>query len=132
MPCGLSGEFSLISWLFFTQFEVCICVKALLHFALFHSRFSRVFPRIYDTNMLVSKTRVKTQEKCKENARGIQNTCFYNTLCVGQKCESVAFCLHFACVLLAFCSQFAHVLLTSFTKTQIWALAIEKFKINNN
>ena len=73
--------------------------KALLHYALFHSRFlfSRVFPRVYETNILVSKTRVKTQEKCKKNARKNPKRdpnarkCFYITLCAGQKRVSVAF-----------------------------------------
>ena len=31
--------------------------------------FSRVFPGVYDTKMLVFKTRMKTQEKCKKNMR---------------------------------------------------------------
>ena len=62
-------------------------LKALLHYVLFHlhfgfiSCFSCTFPRVYDTNMLVSKTRVKTREKrggkkggktrekCETNAR---------------------------------------------------------------
>ena len=47
--------------------------------------FSRVFPRVYDTNMLVSKTRVKTQEKRKKNPNREPNArkCFYITLCIG-------------------------------------------------
>ena len=48
-------------------------VKALSHYALFHwrfgffSRFCHVYPQVYDTNMLVSKTQVKTQEKREKN-----------------------------------------------------------------
>ena len=37
------------------------------------SRFSRVNPRVYDTNMLVSKMQMKTQEKYKKNASKIEN-----------------------------------------------------------
>ena len=61
-----------------------INVKALLHYALFHCHFSfylaffilpRLFPCVFpcvfhcvlDTNMLVSKTLVKTQENCKKH-----------------------------------------------------------------
>ena len=69
------------------QREACLGIfylglKALLHYALFHWRFSfyltffilpRVFPRVLDTNMLVSKTRVKTREKREKNARKIKN-----------------------------------------------------------
>ena len=49
--------------------------KALLHYALFHSRFgfflsfwifSRVFTHVFDINMLVSKARVKMREKREE------------------------------------------------------------------
>ena len=56
------------------------------------------FSRVYDTNMLVSKTRVKTQEKCKKKPKREPNArkCFYITLGVGQKRESVAFCSCFA------------------------------------
>ena len=40
----------------------------------FYSRvFPHVFPRVYDINMLVSKTRMKTREECKKNARKIKN-----------------------------------------------------------
>ena len=41
--------------------------------------FSRVFTRVFDTNMLVSKMRVKMQEKCKKNARKF----VYIALCIG-------------------------------------------------
>ena len=50
-------------------------VKALLHYALIHLRFyfshvfARVMTRVFDTNMLVSKTRVKTREKSKTRAQ---------------------------------------------------------------
>ena len=57
-------------------------LMALLHYALSHWRFSfyfaffifpRVFPRVLDINMLVSKTQVKMREKCNKNAKKIQN-----------------------------------------------------------
>ena len=73
-------------------------------------RFSRVFPRVYDTNMLVSKTQVKTQEKCKKNTRKIQNA--------SPTREDVSILLYplgknasqlrFARILLTFCSHFGH------------------------
>ena len=60
----------------YAYFEKKIYLKALLHFTLFHSRFFLLFPYflaffifclvstcVFDTNMLVSKTRVKTREK---------------------------------------------------------------------
>ena len=61
-------------------------VKALLHYALFHlcfrflSRLSQIF-HVFDTNMSVSKTRVKTREKSKtrENIRIL----FHITLYIG-------------------------------------------------
>ena len=72
----------------------------------FLSRFSRVFPRVYDTNMLVSKTRVKTQEKCKKNARNIQNASptQENVSILHYTLGKNASQLRFACVLLAFWS----------------------------
>ena len=48
--------------------------------------FPRVFPGVLDTNMLVSKTRVKTQNKNARklaNARKTREFFFYITLCVG-------------------------------------------------
>ena len=102
-------------------------VKALLHYAFFHWRFSRAYPRVYDTNMLVSNTRVKTQEKWKESARKIKKASptreIFSILhyALGKNASKLrfsrvmlAFCLRFACVLLAFCC----VLLTNLTKTQ--------------
>ena len=63
-----------------------LAVKALLHYALFHRRFSfylaffilprdfpRLIPHVLDTNMSVSKPQVKNQEKSKKNARKIKN-----------------------------------------------------------
>ena len=49
------------------------CSTCVFYFHVFFSRFSRVFPRVYDTNMLVSKTRVKTQEKHMKNVRKVKN-----------------------------------------------------------
>ena len=51
---------------------------------------------MYDTNMLVSQTRVKTQEnarKSKKNPKREPNArkCFYISLCVEKKRKSVAF-----------------------------------------
>ena len=65
--------------------------KGLLHYPLFHAQFlffsgfSCVFTRAFDTNILVSKTQVKTCEKRKKNARIITNAnpSFYMTLCIG-------------------------------------------------
>ena len=76
-------------------------------------RFPCVFPIVLDTNVLVSKTRVKTQEKCKKNPKREPNArkCFYIILSFWQKRKSVAFCSRFAHVLLTFCSRFARVLL---------------------
>ena len=85
-------------------------LKALLHYALFHSHFlfftcfSCVFPRIYDTNMLVSKT----QEKCKENARKIQNA---------SPTREHFSILHYALSKNTSQLRFARVLLISLTKT---------------
>ena len=100
----------------------CLALKALLDYALFHWRFSfylalfilprvfpRVSPRVLDTDMLVSKTRVKMQEKCKKNARKIQNA--------SPMRENVS-TLHYALGKNASQSRFARVLLTNFTKTQ--------------
>ena len=78
--------------------------------------FSRVFPRVHDTSMLVSTTRLKTQKKCKKNARKKQ---------IASPTQEHVFILHYAfgktrvsCVYQAFCSRFARVLLTNVTKTQ--------------
>ena len=49
----------------------CFYIKALLHFALYHWSFifSRVFPRVNDTNMLVSKTREKREKNLKRELK---------------------------------------------------------------
>ena len=90
---------------------ITLCVVSLGF--LFHLAFfilprvlPRVFPRVLDTNMLVSKTRVKTQEKCKKNARKIQNA--------SPTRDNVSI-LHYKNVIQ---SRFARVLLTNFTKMQ--------------
>ena len=59
-------------------------LKALLHYALIHLRF--YFSRVFDTNMLVSKTRVKPRENSEKNKKKREpnaRQCFYITLCVG-------------------------------------------------
>ena len=89
---------------------ITLCVVSLAF--LFHLAFfilPRVFPRVFDTNMLVSKTRVKTQEKSKKNPSKIQNA---------SPMRENVFILHYALGKNAFCSGFAPVLLTNFTKTQ--------------
>ena len=96
-----------------TLITLCVVPLVFLIFHAFFTRFSRVFPRVYDTNMLVSKTRVKTQEKCKKNARKIQNTMRWAKNASQLRFARVllAFCSRFACVLLAFCLRFARSLL---------------------
>ena len=53
------------------NYNICMLsvqsVKALLHYALIHLRF--YFSRVFDTNMLVSKTREKTREKREKNQK---------------------------------------------------------------
>ena len=49
-------------------------LKALSHYALFHSRFlffSRFITHVFDTNMLVSKMQVKMQVKMQEKIKKI-------------------------------------------------------------
>ena len=81
---------------------------------LFHLAFF-ILPRVLDTNMLVSKTRVKTRKKCKKNARKIQN--------VSPTRENVSV-LHYALgkKLVVFCSRFAHKLYQNANPTHsvIW------------
>ena len=69
--------------------------------------YSCVFPRVYDTNMLVSKTQVKTQEKCKENARKIKKASptRENVSIIHYALGKKASQLCFGHVLVAFCSQ---------------------------
>ena len=67
------------------------------------SDFSPDFPHVYDINMLVSKTRVKTQEKCKKIVRKIKNA--------SPTRENVSI-LHYALGTNAIQLRFAHVLLT--------------------
>ena len=81
---------------------LCIVLLAFWIFIVFF-----IYTRIYDINMLVSKTRVKTQENVSilHYALG-KNTC------------QLRFFSRFSCILLAFCSRFVRVLLTNLTKTQ--------------
>ena len=66
-------------------------LKASIHYALIHLRFcishvlTRILTSVFDTNMLVSKARVKTREKREKNQKREPNTrqCFYITLCAG-------------------------------------------------
>ena len=81
---------------------ITLCVDSLAF--VFFSRFSRVFPRNFDTKMLVTKTREKREKNQKREPNARQ--CFYITLCVGKKRESVAFFSRFSRVLLAFFSRF--------------------------
>ena len=81
--------------------------KGLLHYALIHLRFlffSR-FSRVFDTNMLVSKTRVKTREKCErkiKNASPTRDNVSILHYAMGKNVSQ----LRFSRVLLAFFSRF--------------------------
>ena len=95
-------------------------IKALLHYALSHWRFYRVFPRVIDTNMLVSKTREKTREKREKNARKIKNASPTrdNVSILHYALGKNASHLRFGRVLVAFWSRFGRVLITNIVKTQ--------------
>ena len=95
----------------------------------FLSRFCRVFPCVYDTNMLVSKTQVKTQGKCKKNARKIQNASptEENVSILHYALGKNVSQLRFARVMLTFCSPFAHKPYQNANPTHsvIWPLVSE-------
>ena len=100
------------------------CLKAFLHYALFHRRFSfylalfilpRVFPSVLDTNMLVSKTREKYNENARKIPKREPNSKNVSILyyALGKNASQSHFacvCSCFACILLAFCLRFAHKL----------------------
>ena len=95
----------MIGKLISTKGLITLCVESLAF--LFFSRLSRVFTHVFDTNMLVSKMRVKTREKREKNARKIKNA--------SPKRDNVSI-LHYAlgktrvsCVFLAFFSRFTRV-----------------------
>ena len=97
---------------------ITLCVDPLA-FLLF-SRFSRVFSRVFDTNMLVSKTREKTRDKREKNARKIKNASPTrdNVSLLHYALGKNASQLRFGRVLVAFWSRFGRVLVTSIAKTQ--------------
>ena len=87
--------------------------------------------RVFDTNMLVSKTREKTREKREKNARKIKNasptrdnvSILHYALgengrfwCLFCKRESVAFWSRFGRVLVAFWSRFGRVLVAFWSR----------------
>ena len=86
----------------------CLTLKALLHYALFHSHFGFF--------SLVSKTRVKTQEKRERNVRKLPNV---------RKMQENLFILHYISILFSsvFARIFAHKPYQNPTPTHsvIWA-----------
>ena len=82
------------------------CFTLVFNSRVYSRVYSRVFPCIHDTNMFVSKTRVKTREKCKKNARKFKTRAqrekmfLYYTMRWAKSRVS--------CVLVAFWSRFAH------------------------
>ena len=95
-------------------------LKALLHYALYHWCFSfylaffilpRVFPRVLDTNMLVSKTRVKTRGKREKNARKNNNASPTRDIvsilhyALGKNASQMRFSRVFLAFFSCFCSQ---------------------------
>ena len=106
-----------------TQYQKCkglitLCVVSLaflfhLTFFILPRVFPRVFPRVLDTNMLVSKTRVKTREKREKNARKIKNASPTrdNVSILHYALGKNASQLRFSRVFLAFYSRFTRVFL---------------------
>ena len=70
-----------VKTLVFPLITLCIVSLALFDFS---RVFFFVFPRVYGSNMLVSKTQIKTREKREKNKKCKLNMrkCFYITLCV--------------------------------------------------
>ena len=68
--------------------------------------------RVFDTNMLVFKTRVETQEKCKKNASPTRDNVSILHCALGKKASQ----LRFSRVLLAFFARFSCVFLAFFAR----------------
>ena len=108
------------------------CSIGVFYLHAFFLRFSRPLPRVYDTNMLVSKTQVETREKRVRNARKIKNASptredvsilhyvlgkNMSQLCFFSRFSRVLFVFYsrFTRVLLAFYSHYTHILLAFYS-----------------